>query len=221
MSFKFPNALAIAIVLIAVPSSGLAQTGDEQSRQAAESASSPSSATQEAAKKMVSAEAVFTTEIDSRKTQPGAEFQAKLLKKVRLENGPELPVGTLLVGKIVSDDTQSAGLAKLALKFTQANLKNGQTVPIRATIVNVYNVPDSIEASQYGAAAVSESWDHQTTAIDQIDVLSGVDLHSSIGSSNSGVFVSTKKNDIKLSKSVGVELAMAPQAADQASSGGE
>jgi len=221
MSFKFPTALAIAIVLIAVPSSGLAQTGDAQSGQAAQSASSPSSATQEAAK-MVSAEAVFTTEIDSRKTHPGAEFQAKLLKKVRLENGPELPVGTVLVGKIVSDDTQSAGLAKLALKFTQANLKSGQTVPIRATIVNVYNVPDRVEASQYGTAAVSESWDHQATAIDQIDVISGVDLHSNIASSNSGVFVSTKKNDIKLSKSVGLELAMAPQAAtDQASSGGE
>jgi hypothetical protein len=221
MNFKFSTALAIAAVLIAVPSSGLAQTADMQSGQAAQSTSSPSSATQEAAK-MVSATAVFTSEIDSRKAQPGMQFQAKLLNKVQLENGPQLPAGTMLVGQIVSDDMQSAGSAKVALRFTQANLNGGQTVPIKATIINVYNVPDSSAASQYGAHSAPDSWDRQVTAIDQIDALSGVDLHSDIASPNSGVFVSTKKDDIKLSKSIGIELAIEPQATTtQASSGGE
>jgi hypothetical protein len=34
--------------------------------------------------------------------------------------------------------------------------------------------------------------------MDQENVVSGVDLHSKISSQNSGVFVSTKKADIKL-----------------------
>jgi hypothetical protein len=220
MSFKLPTALAIAAVLVAFPSSGLAQTGNTQSGEAAQDASISSGATQEAAK-MVSATAVFTSEIDSRKMQPGAQFQAKLLKKVQLEGGPELPTGTVLAGQVVSDDTQSAGAAKLALRFTQADLKNGQAVPIKATIIHVYNVPD-VEASQYGASPGPESWDRQTTAIKQIDAVSGVDLHSNIASPNSGVFVSTRKDDIKLSQSTGVELVIAPQAtASQASAGGE
>lgn len=224
MNFKLPTALAIAAVLIALPSSGFARTADPQPNdvqpsQAAQSTSS-SSATQVAAK-MVSGLAVFTSEIDARKTQPGAQFQAKLLKKVQLEGGPELPAGTRLVGQIVTDDTQSTGSAKLALRFSQANLKNGQTVPIKATIVDAYHVPDDFE-TQYGEVDSPQPWDHQSIRVDQIGALSGVDLHSNITSPNSGVFVSTKKDDIKLSTSIGVELAIAPQAiATQASAGGE
>lgn len=43
--------------------------------------------------------------------------------------------------------------------------------------------------------------------IDEIGALSGVDLHSRIASKNSGVFVSTKKDDMKLS--AGSEFALA------------
>lgn len=221
MSCKLPTVLAIAAILIAPPVSGFAQTADMQSGHVAQSTSDDSTAQQQAAK-MASATAVFTSEIDSRKASPGSPFQAKLLKKVRFADGQELPAGTLLVGQIVNDETQSAGLAKLALRFTQANLKNGQTLPIKATIVDVYHVPDDLEAVQYGAVDDPSGWDGKATAIDQIGVLSGVDLHSSIASPNSGVFVSTKKDDIKLSKNVGVALAIAPQSATgQPSVGGE
>ena len=51
------------------------------------------------------------------------------------------------------------------------------------------------------------SWNRQFTQVDQIGALSGVDLHSKISSQNSGVLVSTKKDDIKIKD--GTELALA------------
>jgi hypothetical protein len=97
MNFKLPTVLAIAAVFIALPSSGLAQTADPRSSDAqpgqAALSTSSSSATQVAAR-MVSAQAVLTSEIDSRKTQPGAQFQAKLSRrfnsKAALNFPPEL-----------------------------------------------------------------------------------------------------------------------------------
>lgn len=208
MNIKSSTALAIAAAFIALPLACFAQAGNAQSSKAAQNTSASSSARQEAAK-MVSADAIFTTKIDSQKMPPGSQFQAKLLKKVRLDNGPELPAGTLLVGRVTTDNTHRAGLAKLALRFTQADLKDGQTVPIKATIVDVYNVPNDLQISQYGVPSGPIAWAPSTLAVDQIGVLSGVDLHSNIANRNSGVFVSTKKDDIKLSNQTGVELAIA------------
>jgi hypothetical protein len=165
---------------------------------------------------MVPAAAVFTTDIDSRKMSSGSTFQSKLQDKVRLEGGPELPSGTLLVGRVVEDNTQAAGPAKLALQFTEADLKNGQTVPIKATIVNVYATTNG----EYANAPLE--WNRSTLGVDQVDVVSGVDLHSRIAGPNSGVFVSTGKDDIKLPKDMGIELAIAPRAVTaQAAAGGE
>jgi len=146
---------------------------------------------------------------------PGTQFHAKLQNKVRLENGAELPAGTVLAGEVVNDDTQAAGGAKFALRFTEADLKSGQTIPIKATIVDVYHVLSGDQATAYGATEGITNWDHNTTVIDQIGVLSGVDLHSNIASPNSGVFVSTRKSDVKLSPGVGVELAIAARGNDQ------
>ncbi len=58
--------------------------------------------------------------IDAKKDQPGQEVKAKLVNKVRLEDGTELPAGTLLIGEIAQDDLNMNGKAKLALQFTHA-----------------------------------------------------------------------------------------------------
>lgn len=239
MGPKFSTALAIAAALFILPPSGFAQAynaqssqtmqgntqsshwaqGNAQSNQPMQNATTSRRASREA-KQMVSATAVFTSDIDARTASPGSQFRAKLQKDVQLENGPKLPAGTVLIGRIVND-THSADQARLALQFTKADLKNGRTVPIKATIVDVYQMPDWAEADEYGVVSQPTPWSSKTTAVDQIDALSGVDLHSNIASPNSGVFVSTKKDDIKLSKDLGVELAIATQGgANQTAVGG-
>jgi hypothetical protein len=208
MNRKYLTRLAIAAILVALPSAGFAQEGSVQSGPDSQTTQAASDANQQASR-MVPATAVFITDIDSRKMAAGATFQAKLEDKVRLEGGPELPAGTVLIGQIVNDGTQASGTAKLALQFTAARLKNGQDVPIKATIFNVFNATDDDSA----ATASSLRWNRGALGVDQVDAVSGVDLHSSIASPNSGIFVSTKKDDIKLSRNIGVDLAIAPSAA--------
>jgi hypothetical protein len=209
MSIKIPAALAIAAILLTPSSLIFAQAAPAQS--GADSQSTSAAASAEAAK-MVPATASFIANVDSQKLPAGAKVQVKLQGKVRLENGPELPSGTVLVGQVVDDHSQS-GKAQLALRFTEADLKNGQTVPIQATIINVYKESNEIAAGQYNVAGSPLGWDKQTLGVNQSDAIPGVDLHSSIGSSNSGVFVSTKKDDIKFNPSVELELAIAPRGA--------
>lgn len=194
MNIKTPAALAIAALLLTPSTLLFAQ-------------SAPTDASQEASK-MVAAKVVFLSTIDSTKATSGTQVKVKLQGKVSLENGPVLPSGTVLVGQIVDDATQSAK-AKLALRFTEADLKNGQIVPIKATIFNVYKDSTGIVGGQYNVGGIALNWDKGTLGVNQSDAMPGVDLHSKIDSPNSGVFVS--KKDIKFSPAVELELAIAPR----------
>jgi hypothetical protein len=201
MNIKSSAVLAIAAVLIALPSPTIfAQSSDAE------------------AAKMVPANAEFTSVIDSQRMQAGTQFRVKLSTKAHLDNNTDLPAGTILVGQIVADDTQSGGAAKLALRFTEADLKGGKTVLIKATIVDVYALYNDGMTTNNGVVTHPLDWNGKTAVVDQVGVLSGVDLHSKIDSPNSGVFVSTKKNDIKLTPSIGVELAIAAADGQQSAS---
>jgi len=83
-------------------------------------------------------------------------------------------------------------------------------VPVKATIVGFFG-PGANDSGSYPVAPgdqVPNSWNDGTLQLDQIDVAGGVDLHSKIASANSGVFVSTKKNDIKLSRGSEIQFAI-------------
>ncbi len=153
---------------------------------------------------MKPASALLVENLDAVKDQPGYAVSAKLQGKVNLSDGTELPKGTILLGKITTDDMQQQGTKKLALRFDQARLKDGTTLPIRATIVGFY-------AASGGEidAAPANNWTASTLEFDQEDVASGVDLHSKIASQNSGVFVSTKKDDVKLKQGSEIQFAIA------------
>jgi hypothetical protein len=195
MNIKTPAALAIAALLLTPSALLFAQ-------------SATTDASQEASK-MVPAKVVFLSTIDSAKSTSGTQVKVKLQGKVSLENGPVLPSGTVLVGQIVDDATQS-GKAKLALRFTEADLKNGQIVPIKATIFDVHTDTTENAVGSYNVSGMSLGWDKGTLGVNQSDAMPGIDLHSKIDSPNSGVFVSSKK-DIKFSPAVQLELAIAPR----------
>jgi hypothetical protein len=152
-----------------------------------------SAATRTEAMKMVPAQADLTRELNARKLHDGQTFEAKLAGKVKLANGPTLPKGTELVGKVVKDQMNASGRSTLTLRFTQAELKNGTKVPIKATIVGLYAGANQYAAS--GAPAQTPNyWTPKTLQIDQINALHDVDLHSRIAAQNSGVLQSSKNN---------------------------
>jgi hypothetical protein len=184
---KFAANMTLALSLLALPSVIFAQA---------------TSAAPDANNKMVAAHGSLTQNLDAKKATVGSEFSLKLSKAVKLDNGTTLPGGTTLVGTVAQDDTSTAGNAKLALRFTHANLKNGQVVPIHATIVGVAKADGSLPSN----------WTPSTQKVDQIGVVSDVDLHSRVNSKNSGVFVATKKDNVKLL--AGSEIAVAIASGD-------
>ena len=204
---KYPMHLTIAAALLALPFSVHAQTNMQAA--SAQDANANDSAQAEATH-MVPAQGALVADIDAKKDSPGKEFQVRLVKTVRLENGTELHSGTILVGLVVQDDTQVAGNSKLALRITEARPKSGDAVPIKATIVGVVG-PGGVDTSGHSVMAGEQdnnSWTNKTLGVDQVNAISNVDLHSRIASTNSGVLVSTK-DDVKLKKDTEIELAIA------------
>ena len=87
---------------------------------------------------MVPAQAALDGTLDAKDVRPGQPFQAKLADTVQLKDGQELPRGTMLVGKVGTDDMNEAGRSKLVLCIDEAKLKDGKTIPLKATIVGIY-----------------------------------------------------------------------------------
>jgi hypothetical protein len=182
-----------------------------------EDSNSNSAAAQEAAT-MVPAEAHLLRALDARKTQAGAEFDAVLDGRVDLQGGTTLPRGTTLVGTVVADEMHSGGTSRLALRFTEAKLKDGKSIPIHAMISGISG--PEYDTGYTGSSDVQGpmNWDRRTLQIDDVGVLSHVDLHSQVASQDSGVLVSTQRDDVKLG--AGSRIALAIGAQNASTSGG-
>jgi hypothetical protein len=175
-------------------------------RGTAAAAADQQSATQEAAW-MVPAQVQLLKSLDARKTQTGGQFEAVLNGTVYLRGGTALPHGTVLIGTVVADQMQAKGTASLALRFTEAKLKDGKEIPIRAMIAGI-----SGPNPGYGYAAQSfgpPTWDPKTLQVDEVGVLPHVDLHSRVEGPDSGVLVSSHRDDVKLDAGSEMTLAIA------------
>lgn len=197
--------LSIAVLSLSLFIPKITQAKSMNDSPSSASATTQSFAMQEA-RLMVPAEVTLSDSLDARKMQPGQQFRAKLYDTIRLKNGPELPHDTLLIGTINTDQTKVNGTSKLALRFTQAKLKDGRVVPIKATIVQV--LPPAEEYGYTYDRQDPNTFGDHVWQFDQLDALSGVDLHSQIANSNSGVFIATRKNDVKLPAGTEIELSI-------------
>lgn len=151
------------------------------------------------AARMVPAQASLAETIDIGKIQPGQQFKATLSGKVKLKDGSELPRGTVLSGVVAGGEAD--GKSTLTLHFTQAQLKDGKTIAVEATIF------DLVPAGNVGYTTAS-TWNPKMLQVIQQDVISGVNLESHLGDSNSGVFIAAKKGNLKLNKGCALTLAI-------------
>jgi len=201
---------AIAFTLL-IPQLAQARTVDDSK---AEPGDIPSTMhMQEKAQLMVPAQAALTRTIDARKAQPGQQFRVTLSKPVQLKDGPQLPRGTELVGTIVADPSGANSTSKMELRFTQAELKGGQVVPIIATIVGFYGpVNEDVDGHPIAPGTQEpNTWRSDFLEIDQIEPETGVELRSKIAGENSGTLTSTKKSALKLPAGSEFALAIAVQ----------
>lgn len=208
--------LAAASLALLSPNPSFAQNPGDRGTQIVPGATSDPAAQQEAAT-MAPAQAALENGLDARHLQTGSQIQAKLTDSVHLKDGRKLPRGTRLIGSVTAGSTQPGAASRLAIRFTQAYLKDGKTLPITASIVGEAPPYDSRETAV--ATDISPTWDGKTVQFDEMGVISGVDLHSRIGAENSGIFVATGRDDVKLAAGSRLALAINDQSSMQTSAG--
>jgi hypothetical protein len=170
---------------------------------------------------MVPVRASLTRTLDAQRINTGDQFRATLSQNVHLDNGVELHRGDVLLGKVVTDDMNTPGNSRLAIRFTEVDPRNGQSIPVKATIVGLYTPGQLMSDSDAGPEQYRNSWTNTTLSIDEIGVVNGVDLHSRISSLNSGVFVTTTKKNVKIPAGSEIALAIAAQSNTGATNSGE
>lgn len=198
----YGKSLTVATAFLALPLFVVAQNSQNMNAQ---------NAGQSEAQRMVPANADLLQNLNSKDLHDGSTFKVKLSQTVKLDDGTRLPSGTMLLGQVATDDMQTQGASKLAIRLTQAQLKNGKVIPIKATIVGVA-APATTDSEGYPEIPgheVPNTWNDGTLQVDQLNAVKGFDLHSSISSGNSGVFVSKTKDNVKLNRGTEFELALA------------
>ena len=206
---NFSLAVAASSLMLALPIFTYGQSNDSMSSQKSIETSSATQAGKAEAAEMVPARAYLVRKLDAKDDKPGSKFEAKLAETVHLKDGTELPRGTELLGTVATDEMQMKGNSKLALRISEAQLKDGKTIPVKATIVGIWGPQSETTNGYYVAPGEEEAnpWTNKILTVDQLNAMPGVELHSRITGNNSGVFVTRKKDDVKLSG--GSELALA------------
>jgi hypothetical protein len=162
------------------------------------------------AQQMVPARVTLLNEVSTRKSHEGDQVRAEVRSRdVVLKDGTKLPSGTVLVGKI-TEAQASPGNVRLAMRFNDARLKDGQTVPVKATIVAIEPPGDEVDGIQQAQVPAHDVWNQNTLQVDELGAVGGADLHSSIAGDNSGVIVSDRKDSIKITAGSQIDLAIGP-----------
>ncbi|MGH9586846.1 MAG: hypothetical protein ACRD3F_07820 [Acidobacteriaceae bacterium] len=166
---------------------------------------------------LVSADAQLTHKIDSKTATQGQKVKAKLTSDVKAANGMKLDKGTMLLGTVAKVERSNGnGPSQISLVFDQARLKDGRTIPVKATLLGAYpsNAGDYFaETGTNGNLMPGEP--HRISAQEKIDqmpgTLSHVGMHSAVQSNVSATFIS-KDRDIDLRKGTRLQVAIAPLA---------
>ena len=159
MDSRFRYLLAIgtsaaAMLLAGAPAFGQSQapptTQPQTQSQApeAQSASQPQKTIQ-----MVQAQASLDHTLDAKKAQQGEAVTAKLSEKVQIPNAQELPRNTVLEGHVDQvKPSEHKSNSVLVVTFDKAKLKDGQELPIKATVLAV-SEPSLVQQEQAASGA--------------------------------------------------------------------
>ena len=103
---------------------------------------------------LVGARAWLNKGLDAKKIKQGDPVSAKLQEDVKVPDSVELPKNTVLVGHVDEvQPSQNKSDSSVQVTFDKAQLKNGQQLPIKATIIQIAPPVNAIAMSQGGGAA--------------------------------------------------------------------
>jgi hypothetical protein len=164
--------------------------------------------------------------LDAKKAKQGDPVSLKLLNDTKIPNSRELPKNTILLGHIDAvQPSVNKGDSTIQVTFDKAQLKDGQTLPIKVTLMKIIPPPsysnlsggslpsDKTSTPSTGAAAVADpgaagpragSPAMQGAQAGQVSGdVNGVLLKSDVNETASGTFISKGRN---LSLGAGTEL---------------
>ena len=123
-----------------------------QTQPAPEAGASPTSQPQKTLQ-MVEVQASLDHGLDAKKARQGEPVTAKLAKNVQIPNAQELPRNTILEGHVDEvKPSEHKSDSVLVVTFDKAKLKNGQELPIKATVLAVAE-PALLQQEQANGAA--------------------------------------------------------------------
>lgn len=164
--------------------------------------------------KLVSADANLITRLDTKDLKQGERVTARLTSSVKTADAMDLPKGTVLIGKVEHVQTSmNKGPAKLSLVFDEARLRDGHTIPIKATLLGAYPGPSVGSYNYTGVGGpyigLQSHFIPDDQRVDQEPgTLSHIAMHSAVQSPVSGVFTSKDRN-IDLRRGTQFQLAIA------------
>ena len=108
---------------------------------------------------MVTARASLGKGIDAKKAKQGDAVTAKLTDDVKIPGSVDLPRNTVLLGHIDQvQPSENKGDSSIQVTFDKAQLKNGQQLAIKATIMQIAAPPSAMrnqEAATPGSSAAT------------------------------------------------------------------
>jgi hypothetical protein len=159
---------------------------------------------------LVAANAELQTNINAKTAKAGDVVTAKLTGSVHIPGGEKLRRNSLLIGRI--DQVQAAqnnGISTVVLTFDKAQLKDGQPIAIKSTIVGIYPEDTSVPPTDLNPQLQVEQ---------EPAGAHGYSLTSDVQGSNSGVLKADGK-DIRLQSGTELQFAMASTAGGSTASG--
>lgn len=161
---------------------------------------------------LVEGNAQLDNRLDTKSATQGEVVTAKLTDSVKTSQGLTLPRNTRLLGhvdQVMASENRSP--STLVITFDKAQLKGGNEIAIKATIVGVSS-PDTPEEAPMNIAS-----DYKV--LQEAGAIAGVSLHSAVQDSSSGTLTGDHRN---INLASGTELLVAIAApATVASSGAD
>jgi hypothetical protein len=162
------KSLGLASALIVLPGFALAQN-------------------QAGAVQLKPADAVLVQALDAKSAKPGQNVTARLTSSIETSDGVKLPSGTELLGRVDTvKASEEKGASTLSLTFNQARLKDGKTLPVKATLVGFS--PAGSSDVLPGSVAPDGAFDQEPGAI------GAVAMHSEVQQNVSGTLTDAHHN---------------------------
>ena len=168
---------------------------------------------------MVNLVATVDKTIDTKKAKAGDPFTAKVNTPGKLDDGTDVPVGSILEGHVDSVmPSENKGDSTLTVTIDKLAIKSGKEVPIKATITRVestsqdsgddkpYSDPSSYRVASIPSTKPASMQD--PNAPKGVHAVPDLTLKSSPHDSTSGTFTYAKKN-LKMNNSFQLQVSVA------------